>query len=75
MRRILSILTTLLLSLTAMAQRYSVTVTPVLLPPYTLNLSELTAQGSAKMMATLTVNDLTAVNLPVRLHFKWSRRA
>ena len=70
MRRILSILTTLLLSLTAMAQRYSVTVTPVLLPPYTLNLSELTAQGSAKMMATLTVNDLTAVNLPVRLHFK-----
>ncbi|MBR2771056.1 MAG: hypothetical protein IKD78_03445, partial [Bacteroidales bacterium] len=70
MRRILSILTTLLLSLTAMAQRYPVTVSPVLLPPYTLNLSELTAQGSAKMMATLTVNDLTAVNLPVRLHFK-----
>ena len=70
MRRILSILTTLLLSLTVMAQRYSVTVTPVLLPPYTLNLSELTAQGSAKMMTTITVNDLTARNLPVRLHFK-----
>ena len=70
MHRLLTIITTLLLSLTAMAQRYPVTVSPVLLPPYTLNLSELTAQGSAKMMATLTVNDLTAVNLPVRLHFK-----
>lgn len=70
MHRLLTIITTMLLSLTAMAQRYPVTVSPVLLPPYTLNLSELTAQGSAKMMATLTVNDLTAVNLPVRLHFK-----
>ena len=63
-------MTTLLLSLTAAAQRYPVTVTPTLLPPYTLNLSELTAPASARLMATITVNDLTASNLPVRLHFK-----
>ncbi len=70
MHRLLTIITTMLLSLTAVAQRYSVTVTPIMLPPYTLNLSELTAAGSAKMMTTITVNDLTARNLPVRMHFK-----
>ena len=63
-------MTTILLSLTVAAQRYPVTVTPTLLPPYTLNLSELTAPASARLMATITVNDLTASNLPVRLHFK-----
>ena len=63
-------MTAILLSLTAAAQRYPVTVTPTLLPPYTLNLSELTAPASARLMATITVNDLTASNLPVRLHFK-----
>ena len=63
-------MTAILLSLTAAAQRYPVTVTPTLLPPYTLNLSELTAPASARLMATITVNDLTASNLPVRLHVK-----
>ncbi len=54
-----------------MAQRYPVTVTPVLLPPYTVNLADLVEdKGKPKIMTTIMVNDLTVKNLRVRLHVK-----
>ena len=39
-------------------------------PPYTLNFREMTSVGSTMLMTTITVNDITVTNLPVKFHIK-----
>ncbi len=59
------------MSISATAQNnYPIAVTPVLTPPYTLNLSDYSALGSQKLMVYLYANDLNISRLPVKLHLK-----
>ena len=73
MRKILTILTLLIQlfvsSLTAQ-NNYPIYVSPTLMPPYTLKLSDYSAMGSQKLMVPVVVNDLDVANLPVKLHLK-----
>lgn len=73
MRKILTILTFLIQlfmsSLTAQ-NNYPIYVSPTLMPPYTLKLSDYSAMGSQKLMVTVVVNDLDVANLPVKLRLK-----
>ena len=47
--------------------QYPVTVTPILTPPYSLNLSDYCGFSSQNIMIQLAVNDLTIKNMPVKL--------
>ena len=47
--------------------QYPVTVTPILTPPYSLNLSEYCGFSSQNLMIQLAVNDLTIKNMPVKI--------
>jgi hypothetical protein len=49
---------------------YPIYVSPTLLPPYSLKLSDYSAYGSQRMMVTIVVNDLEVANLPVKLRVK-----
>jgi len=52
------------------AQTYPVYITPTLLPPYSLKLSDYSRMGSQRLMITIRVNDIKISNLPVKLHIK-----
>lgn len=55
-------------SFSALAQsNYPIFVSPSLLPPYSLQLSDYSAHGSQRLMVTIVVNDLEVANLPVKL--------
>ena len=49
---------------------YPIYVTTSLLPPYSLNLSDYSAQGSQRLMVTIVVKDLDVTNLPVKLRIR-----
>ena len=59
-----------LLSPLSAQRNYPVYVTPTLLPPYSLKLSDYSCFGAQKLMLTITVNDLSITNLPVLLRLK-----
>jgi hypothetical protein len=47
-----------------------ISCSPILTPPYTLNLSDFSALGSQKLMVYLHTNDLDISRLPVKLQLK-----
>ncbi|MDR0231211.1 MAG: hypothetical protein LBI82_03735 [Dysgonamonadaceae bacterium] len=51
-------------------QTYPIYVTPQLMPPYSLTLSDYSQIGSQRLVVTIMVRDVTVTNLPVRLHLK-----
>ncbi|MCR3573723.1 hypothetical protein K0B56_22230, partial [Salmonella enterica subsp. enterica serovar Give] len=64
MKRIINILLLLLLSISTFAQRYPITVTTILTPPYTTSLSTMAESGSMRLMVNLLVNDVTITEMP-----------
>ena len=70
LKRIVNILVFLLLSIATYAQRFPITVTTILTPPYTTSLSTMAESGSTRLMVNLLVNDVTISELPVKLHIK-----
>jgi predicted chitinase len=49
---------------------YPIYVTPTLIPPYSLKLSDYSKFGSQQLMVNIVVNDLNIANLPVKLRIK-----
>ena len=70
MNRLIYILFLLLLSITTFAQRFPISVTTILTPPYTTSLSTMAESGSTRLMVNLLVNDVTITEIPVKLHVK-----
>ncbi|MBP5420516.1 MAG: hypothetical protein J6Y72_11980, partial [Bacteroidales bacterium] len=70
MKRLLHILLLLLLSISTFAQRFPISVTTILTPPYTTSLSTMAESGSTRLMVNLLVNDVTITEIPVKLHIK-----
>lgn len=58
-----------LFSLTINAQVFPVNVTPQVIPPYSLKLSEYSTSGSEKLLLNLLLTDITESNRQVRLKF------
>jgi hypothetical protein len=67
---ILTLLVHLFSSILPAQSNYPIYVSPNLMPPYTLKLSDYSAMGSQKLMVTIVVNDLDVTNLPVKLRVK-----
>ncbi|MBQ3635603.1 MAG: hypothetical protein II951_08325, partial [Bacteroidales bacterium] len=70
LNRLINILLLLLLSIATYAQRFPITVTTILTPPYTTSLSTMAESGSTRLMVNLLVNDVTITEIPVKLHIK-----
>lgn len=71
--RINTLLVAILISLAAMVKgqtNYPVFVTTTLTPPYSVNLGDYSKFGSQQLLVNIRVNDLTVVNLPVKLQIK-----
>jgi hypothetical protein len=49
---------------------YPIYVTPTLIPPYSLKLSDYSKFGSQQLVVNIVVNDLNIANLPVKLRIK-----
>jgi hypothetical protein len=71
MKKLPVILLFALTSLTTFAQSsYPIYVYPVLMPPYSLRLSDYSQPGSQRLVITVQVRDVMVTNLPVRLHIR-----
>ena len=70
LKRLINILLLLLLSIATYAQRFPITVTTILTPPYTTSLATMAESGSTRLMVNLMVNDVTITEIPVKLHIK-----
>ena len=52
------------------SQTFPIYVMPTLTPPHSLVLADYAKPGAQNLVVTLMVNDVTIVNLPVRLHLR-----